>query len=258
MKVYLLFLFFSIITTTSICQSSGNAGEAFYMLDAKMKGTDADKAVYFIHVFKVHDSCWQFDTYNILGPIISSEQYKDNKGSEAGGMFCYYNKKGKVDSSGMYQNGFQQGSWYFINDTGRYYMLKEYDAGRIITVKDIIKIDSIRKLEEANKTIKPDSTEKEADFVGGQSRWIYYLGKHMVYPERALKADKQGTVVVQFIIDEDGNVTYPEIVRSVEYSLDQEAIRLIKNSPTWIPGEKNGKKVKSYKMQPITFKFEAN
>ena len=240
-------------------QKTEKSSEAFYMLDENMKATSQEKAVHFIHVFKIHDSCWQFDTYNIFGPIISSEQYKDDKGTEASGMFCYYNKKGKMDSSGNYLNGFQDGSWYFINDTGRYYLQKDYAAGKLISVKDILKIDSA-KTQEEKTAIKSatDETETEADFIGGQSRWIYYLGKNMKYPDRALKADKQGTVIVQFVIDPEGNVILPEIVKSVEYSLDQEALRLIKSSPRWKPAVQNGKNVKAYKMQPIAFKFESN
>jgi len=256
----IIFLLLSIVLThAAFCQKKTKPEEAFYMLDENMKATSQEKAVHFIHVFKIHDSCWQFDTYNIFGPIISSGQYKTDKGTGAAGMFCYYNKKGKMDSSGNYLNGFQDGSWYFINDTGHYYLQKDYAAGKLISVKDILKIDSVKtQMEKTAVKLATDETETEADFVGGQSRWIYYLGKNMKYPERALKANKQGTVIVQFVIDPEGNVILPEIVKSVEYSIDQEALRLIKNSPTWTPAVQNGKNVKAYKMQPITFKFESN
>ena len=162
-----------------------------------------------------------------------------------------------MDSSGSYTNGFQEGSWYFINDTGRYYLQKDYKAGTLVASKDFIKIDSIEKAKNDTAT-KPTRAEVESDFPGGQSRWIYYLSKNMIYPDRAMKADKQGTVVVQFIIDTEGNVISPEIAQSVEYSLDQEAMRLIKHSPTWKPATQDGKKVKSYKKQPITFRFTSN
>jgi len=255
-KTFLLVTSFALLFTV-FCQKDKKPGEAFYMLDANMKSTQQENAVYFIHAVKLYDSCWQFDTYNLYGPIISSEQYLDEKGTQVNGMFCYYNKKGKVDSSGVYLKGFQDGPWYFTNDTGRFCLQKDYIAGKLCAIKNIIKIDSLKHLQKDNAS-KAASNEVEADFVGGQSRWIYYLGKHMNYPERALKANKQGTVVVQFIIDTEGNVTAPEIAQSVEYSLDQEALRLIKGSPAWIPSTIDGKKVRAYKKQPITFKFEAN
>src|SRR4030088_2000085 len=94
MKKIALSLFSITLVLSVMCQNETKTGEAFYMLDANFKGTTQEKAVYFIHAEKIHDSCWQFDTYNILGPIISSEQFKDEKGSEANGQFCYYNKKG--------------------------------------------------------------------------------------------------------------------------------------------------------------------
>ncbi|MEO5591738.1 MAG: energy transducer TonB [Chitinophagaceae bacterium] len=241
----------------ALSQNDSKPGETFYMLDANFKGTPQEKAVYFIHSVKIHDSCWQFDTYNIFGPIISSEQYKDEKGNEANGQFCYYNKRGKMDSSGSYTNGYQVGSWYFINDTGRTYLQKDYDAGILIASKDFIKLDSIKK-EKKDTADKTDAAEVESDFPGGQSRWLYYLSKNMVYPERGMQANKQGTVVVQFIIDLEGHVISSQITQSVEYSLDQEAMRLIKHSPTWKPATQDGKKVKSYKKQPITFRFTSN
>jgi protein TonB len=63
-------------------------------------------------------------------------------------------------------------------------------------------------------------------------------------------------VVIQFIVDKEGHVVSPEISQSVEYSIDQEALRLIKKSPFWQPAMLDGKIVKSYKKQPITFRLE--
>jgi protein TonB len=98
--------------------------------------------------------------------------------------------------------------------------------------------------------------EKESEFTGGKNSWWKYLNKNMIYPQRAQNLNKQGTVVLQFIVGKDGEVFDQEIVQSVEYSLDQEALRMINESPAWIPAFQRGKNVKSYKKQPITFKVE--
>ncbi|MES1222888.1 MAG: energy transducer TonB [Bacteroidota bacterium] len=257
MKAITLFLAsFVFVYSLAGQQASPKAEDKFYMLDENFKGTTQQKATYFIHVEKENDTCWQFDTYHIMGPIISSEQYKDEKGQLANGHFSYYNKKGAIDSTGNYINGLQDGSWYFINDTGRYYLQKDYKAGLIVATKDFLKLDSIEKAKNDTAKKNPEKIEIESLFPGGIKKWISYLSENMVYPDRALKNNIQGKVVIQFIVDKDGIVISPEIALSVEYSLDQEALRLIKASPAWAPAEQNGKKVKSYKKQPISFKFK--
>lgn len=213
-----------------------------------------EKAAYFIQVEKITDTCWQFTRYRMYGPIISSGQFKDQEGAIAHGHFSFYNLNGKIDSSGNYWNNMQEGNWMYLNDTGRYFLQKRYSAGQLLETTDIIAQD-VTDRERLDKAPENSTDEVEADFVGGRSRWLYYLGKNMAYPDRALKAEKQGTVMVQFFIDEGGNVINPEIAQSVEYSLDREALRLIKNSPKWKPAVKKGEHVKAFKKQPLTFRF---
>jgi len=105
-------------------------------------------------------------------------------------------------------------------------------------------------------TLKRVIIEIESDFPGGQKGWIKYLTHNLEYPERAQKLGKEGNVVIQFIVDKDGTVYNQQIVKSVEYSLDQEALRMIARSPAWIPAIQDGKIVKSYKKQPIAFRLK--
>jgi len=64
-----------------------------------------------------------------------------------------------------------------------------------------------------------------------------------------------GDVRLKFIVETDGSITETEIDRSVEYSLDEEALRIINQSQKWIPASKDGRKVRSYKRQPINFRL---
>jgi periplasmic protein TonB len=107
-------------------QQKLKSGEAFYVMDSTFKGTTIEKAYYMMHVTKITDTCWQFDTYHMYRPMISSEQYNDDKGTRANGNFHFYNKKGSLDSSGWYSAGLQNGEWYFFNDTGRTVAKKTY------------------------------------------------------------------------------------------------------------------------------------
>src|ERR1700712_4771695 len=99
--------------------------------------------------------------------------------------------------------------------------------------------------------------EIESSYPGGSSAWMRYLNKTFRYPQEAQDNDIQGTVVVQFIVDKEGNVSDVEAVSGpTNGGLRDEAIRVIKKSGKWEPAVQNGRKVKSYKKQPITFKLE--
>jgi protein TonB len=72
-----------------------------------------------------------------------------------------------------------------------------------------------------------------------------------------LTNEVQGTVMVQFIVDREGNVSDVEVVSGPETGgLREEAIRVIQKSGKWTPAIQNGRKVKSYKRQPVVFKLQ--
>ncbi|MEO6963445.1 MAG: TonB family protein [Puia sp.] len=98
--------------------------------------------------------------------------------------------------------------------------------------------------------------EIESTYPGGMAAWQRYLQKNLQYPDDAASNEIQGQVVVQFIVDKEGVVSNVEAV-SGPNELRDEAIRVIKRSGAWTPAIQNGRKVKSYKKQPIVFRLEA-
>ncbi|HWB91357.1 MAG TPA: energy transducer TonB [Puia sp.] len=99
--------------------------------------------------------------------------------------------------------------------------------------------------------------EIESEYPGGFAAWLRYLNKNFRYPEDALNNEIQGTVIVQFIVDRDGNVSDVEAISGPESGgLKQEAMRVIRQSGKWTPAIQNGRQVKSYKKQPVVFKLE--
>ena len=94
--------------------------------------------------------------------------------------------------------------------------------------------------------------EMESEYPGGMAAWARYLNKNLHYPA---VEDIQGTVVVQFIVDQDGFVSNVEAISGPE-ELRAEAVRVIKKSGKWTPAIQNGRQVKSYKKQPIVFRLE--
>ena len=66
----------------------------------------------------------------------------------------------------------------------------------------------------------------------------------------------EGNVLVEFVVEKDGSITQIKIKNSVYPDLDEEAIRVLKNSPKWIPGENLGKKVRVSYTLPIKFHLQ--
>lgn len=79
------------------------------------------------------------------------------------------------------------------------------------------------------------------EFPGGMDKLLQFINGNMQYPAEARKKGIQGRVTVQFIVDEYGHITEPNIVRSVDPFLDKEALRIIKTLPQWKPGTLKGK-----------------
>ena len=97
--------------------------------------------------------------------------------------------------------------------------------------------------------------EVEASFPGGSGAWAKYV-------QRSLNAnvpiDNEAptgsyTVIVQFIVDKEGNVSDVKALTSHGYGMEEEATRVIKRGPKWTPAIQNGRNVKAYRKQPITF-----
>ncbi|MDE6291513.1 MAG: TonB family protein [Muribaculaceae bacterium] len=107
----------------------------------------------------------------------------------------------------------------------------------------------------------PDETPKErevfiavedpADFPEGMEALMKWLSNNVVYPQEAEKAGIQGRVIVRIVIEADGTVTHPEIVRGISPEIDAEVVRLMNSMPKWTPGKVNGKEVASYFTLPV-------
>jgi protein TonB len=88
-------------------------------------------------------------------------------------------------------------------------------------------------------------------FRGGATALNSFILNNIQLP--IIQCDYAGRVYVRFIIDENGKVTNPEVVRGVDPILDKEALRVVKTIPDWTPGELNGKKVKVWYLIPVDF-----
>ena len=97
--------------------------------------------------------------------------------------------------------------------------------------------------------------EKMPKFPGGGAELMKYLSSNIKYPVEAHKAGIQGRVVVSFVVNKDGTVKDAKIVRSVDKSIDAEALRVISAMPKWQPGYQDGKAVSVRYTVPVTFRL---
>ncbi|MEO9482385.1 MAG: M56 family metallopeptidase [Ekhidna sp.] len=97
--------------------------------------------------------------------------------------------------------------------------------------------------------------ETPAKFPGGITALSEYLGKNMQYPEQAQRLGVEGTVVVQFVVEQDGSITNAEVLRGIGAGCDAEAMRVMKESPKWIPGTQRDNTVRQKMIQKISFKL---
>ena len=106
---------------------------------------------------------------------------------------------------------------------------------------------------DTTKNVVYDVTETMPQFPGGQGVMMKYLAANIKYPASAVKAKKQGRVIVAFVIQKDGSVTNARIVKSVDPELDAEALRIVKAMPNWTPGTQDGKPVDVNYTIPVVF-----
>ena len=128
-------------------------------------------------------------------------------------------------------------------------------AMRANVQKKVVKTNKTTKKSGANNKVYV-VVEQMPSFPGGDSALLKYLFENIKYPMSALKAQKQGRVMVRFTVEKDGAITNVKVARSVTPSLDAEAVRAIKSMPKWSPGKQGGEFVRVKYNVPVTFKLK--
>ena len=103
-----------------------------------------------------------------------------------------------------------------------------------------------------------DVVEEMPQFPGGMQALMEFLSKTIRYPKEAFEANKQGRVIANFVIETDGSISEAKVVKSVDPSLDEEAIRVINAMPNWTPGKQSGKAVRVKYTVPINFRLDGS
>ncbi|MBO4851646.1 MAG: energy transducer TonB [Prevotella sp.] len=116
-------------------------------------------------------------------------------------------------------------------------------------------ISSVMSKSAGSKFQRVGDIEQQPSFPGGSLALFDFLRENTKYPEQAKKDSIEGRVVLSFVVETDGSITDPKVVRGVHPLLDEEALRVAKLMPKWEPGYQNGNPVRVKYNIPVTFKL---
>ncbi len=108
----------------------------------------------------------------------------------------------------------------------------------------------------AKKKHATSAITQQPEFPGGVQELMKYLAKHTKYPDAAKESNVEGRVIIRFVVDKDGSISEPKLLRGIGSGCDEEAMRVVKAMPKWLPGLYKGKPVKGVYILPITFRLE--
>lgn len=157
---------------------------------------------------------------------------------------------GNPASAGRYSAGYKQnGKWQYFHKNGRMSAIESYDKG-VLTEKQYFDEDGNGIADTANR-------DHDAIFPGGTKAWQKYMAKNLYFPTQYKfeNADK-AVVVVDAVIDEDGNITDVELNTPLYPAFDEIALKVIKQSPKWQPAVQHNRRVKYRIIQAVYFSQE--
>ncbi|MCC7402516.1 MAG: energy transducer TonB [Chitinophagaceae bacterium] len=136
-----------------------------------------------------------------------------------------------------------------INQEG----IKDLNIATPTQIDEGKKVIEEKKDDDENKIF--EKVEIEAQFPGGDAAWRKYLERNLSGFNPADNGAPAGTYTtyVQFVVDKDGNISDVKPLTNFGYGMEDEAVKVIKKGPKWTPAIQNGRKVKAYRKQPITF-----
>ena len=99
-----------------------------------------------------------------------------------------------------------------------------------------------------------DITEKPV-FPGGEAALLKYVAENTHYPQQAITDGSEGTVYVRFVVTKTGRIGEVKVMRAVDPDLEEEALRVVKSLPRWVPGKFNGEPVNVWFIIPVKFRL---
>jgi TonB family protein len=175
------------------------------------------------------------------GNVQEKRSYNDN--GKKHGVWKAWDLDSNLLYEKPYVNGVLEGECVYYFPDGKIKGRAKYEAGKKVEGEDFI-------------TDGTDFIEVDPQFVGGDEAIIGFIVEHIRYPEKSAKKGHQGISYISFVVNKDGSLQDIEVLRSSGFkALDQEAMRVVRLMPNWIPGKQNGKLVRVRYTLPIHFQI---
>ncbi|MFN3753193.1 TonB family protein [Flavobacterium sp.] len=154
----------------------------------------------------------------------------------------------KTDAEeGEYINGLKHGTWLSGKyDSGFDYYTDEYKLGEFISGYRI-DANGIRH--------NYDFLEKKPQPSNGLQDFYQYISKNFNPTREAIKNKVKGRILLAFVVEKDGSIVDIKIIKGLRYGLDEEAVRVIQNCPSWIPGEQRGIPIRCSYNLPLSIDY---
>lgn len=260
-----------ILCLLSFFNSFGQKDTLIRYFDEDWLKTKKSKAVYYRKLYETEQDLWAVTDYFLDGQIQMEGHYTSKKAKTRTGTFTFYNKNGTIERTGNYdERGKKTGKWSDYDSSGilDFETLYTEDSirteyfhinGKIAAIEtiDIVKKDTIEVFfHEDGSPLK--SNEKgwyEPEFPGGVEAMTNFILSHTKYPEKSVQLGQQGTSYVKFVVEKDGSLSNFRITKSSYPRLDDEAMRVVKSMPNWIPGKAHNRLARYNFTLPIEFRL---
>jgi len=202
--------------------ASGNDSiikETSYYMSGQKKGTNS-----YLH------------KYTKKGKLIEKELTGDR---------CEWFENGNIRLKAFYQDGKKEGEFCTWWPNGKNRRKDRFEMDKLIEGNCF---DSL-----GNKLPDYFPYETFPKFPGGDKKLMLYLSQEIKYPPQLFEYNIQGIVLAEFYVEPDGSVSNIRVIKSANYYLDLEAIRVIKKMPDWTPATLEGQKVRVKFFLPISF-----
>jgi TonB family protein len=181
---------------------------------------------------------------------IKQDTYKNDKKN---GLSTVWFDNGNIYKQGNYKEGRFSGEWSIFDRFGALEWKFDYDKDEFL-VKSKTKKGSFY-IDKTDTVYMPCDFEPEYE-NGYDSLW-QFIAEQIKYPVDCQEKGIQGIVYISYLIDQDGILSEVKVLKSVDPSLDQAAIDVVKKIPgKWIPASFNGQKLCTRMIMPLIFKLE--
>ena len=206
--------------------------------------TSKDNYLYTGKLYKNTNDKWIEIDYYKKGIVKMKVEYDDQEAKFRNGKYICYFENGKVSEKGLYVKNKKDGEWIWYFENGKACAKENYNMDKLIDGKF---------WNESGKEVQFKQKDLSEFYPGGNDSLKSFIARNLNYPLMARETGISGTVYVAFFVNKDGKITDITVKRGIGGGCDEEAIRVIKLMPKWLPVINHNRIEKTDFFLPIKF-----